>query len=81
MAFRMTQLSSVALAWAMSTASAQAHEQDSYDVVLFEENRMVPMRDGVRIATDIYRPAREGAVVEDRRPLLLHRQSAPARPQ
>ena len=34
-----------------------------YDVVLHEEVRivgMVPMRDGVRLATDIYRPARRG---------------------
>lgn len=44
-----------------------------YDVVLFEENLMLPMRDGVRMATDIYRPARNGSVVEDRLPILMQR--------
>jgi hypothetical protein len=37
------------------------------------ENVMVPMRDGVRMATDIYRPARAGQPLTDRRPVLLHR--------
>ena len=34
---------------------------------------MVPMRDGIRMATDIYRPARDGRPLADRRPVLLHR--------
>ena len=33
---------------------------------------MVPMRDGVRLATDVYRPARDGRPLADRRPVLLH---------
>jgi predicted acyl esterase len=37
------------------------------------ENVMVLMRDGVRLATDVYRPARDGAPLADRRPVLLHR--------
>ena len=37
------------------------------------ENVMVAMRDGVRMATDIYRPARDGRPLADRRPVLLHR--------
>ena len=37
------------------------------------ENVMVPMRDDVRMATDIYRPARDGRPLADRRPVLLHR--------
>ena len=37
------------------------------------ENVMVPMRDGIRMATDIYRPARDGRPLNDRRPVLLHR--------
>lgn len=28
--------------------------------IVYEENVMVPMRDGVKLATDVYRPAREG---------------------
>jgi len=31
------------------------------------------MRDGVRMATDIYRPARDGRPLTNRRPVLLHR--------
>ena len=31
------------------------------------------MRDGVRIATDVYRPARDGRPVGEPRPVLLHR--------
>jgi hypothetical protein len=34
---------------------------------------MVPMRDGVRLATDVYRPARRGRPVPGRFPVLLHR--------
>ena len=37
------------------------------------ENVMVAMRDGMRMATDIYRPARGGRPLADRRPVLLHR--------
>jgi predicted acyl esterase len=37
------------------------------------ENVPVPMRDGVRLATDVYRPARAGRPLADRRPVLLHR--------
>jgi putative CocE/NonD family hydrolase len=37
------------------------------------ENVMVAMRDGVRLATDIYRPARDGRPLNDRRSVLLHR--------
>ena len=43
------------------------------EVVQFEENLMVPMRDGVRLATDIYRPARGGAPLEEKLPVLLQR--------
>src|SRR4026207_1089975 len=37
------------------------------------ENVMVATRDGVRLATDIYRPARDGRPVNDPGPVLLHR--------
>jgi uncharacterized protein len=43
------------------------------EAVLFRENLMVPMRDGVKLATDIYRPARGGVPIEDKLPLLLQR--------
>ncbi len=44
-----------------------------YDAVLSEKNLMIPMRDGVSLAADIYRPAKEGKLVEEKLPLLLHR--------
>jgi putative CocE/NonD family hydrolase len=43
-----------------------------FDVDL-TENVPVPMRDGVRLATDVYRPARDGRPLADRRPVILHR--------
>src|SRR5262245_44044729 len=52
-----------------STARASRPEFD----VHLEANVMVPMRDGVRMATDIYRPARDGRPLEEPRPVLLHR--------
>ena len=36
---------------------------------------MVPMRDGVRLATDIYRPARDGEPISGRHPTILGRTS------
>jgi putative CocE/NonD family hydrolase len=43
------------------------------EVVRAEENLMIPMRDGVRLATDIYRPARGGTPLEEKLPVLLQR--------
>src|SRR5512145_625204 len=43
------------------------------EAVRFEENLMIPMRDGVRLATDLYRPARDGRPVEEKLPVLLQR--------
>ena len=52
---------------------AEAQVPATYDAVLFAEDVMVPMRDGVRLATDVYRPARNGMPVEERLPVLLQR--------
>lgn len=48
-------------------------ESPQADVVQVEKNLMVPMRDGVRMATDVYRPAVNGKPVEQKLPVLLHR--------
>ncbi len=41
--------------------------------IVCSKNVMVPMRDGVRLAFDIYRPAEEGAFVDGRFPtIMLH---------
>ncbi len=41
--------------------------------VVVEKNVMIPMRDGVRLAADIYRPARDGKPAPGRFPALLTR--------
>lgn len=38
-----------------------------------EQDVMVPMRDGILLATDIYRPAEDGEAIDDPRPVLLSR--------
>jgi putative CocE/NonD family hydrolase len=43
------------------------------DDIVVERNVMVPMRDGILLATDIYRPATDGQVVADPLPVLLTR--------
>jgi putative CocE/NonD family hydrolase len=46
--------------------------QVQYDVVL-EKNVMVTMSDGVRLATDVFRPALEGSAVVGRFPTIIER--------
>lgn len=62
------------LCLAVFTALAPAaHAQELGRDVLLERNVMIPMRDGVRLATDIYRPAVDGRAVDARRPVVLQR--------
>ncbi|MCW5980569.1 MAG: CocE/NonD family hydrolase [Bryobacteraceae bacterium] len=53
--------------WLAAIGAAQ--EFDSFTV----STEMVAMRDGVKLATDIYRPARSGQAVDERFPVLLVR--------
>ena len=46
--------------------------EPEYEVVVTRDH-MVPMRDGVQLATDIYRPARNGAAIAERCPVILER--------
>ena len=55
------------------TAGAQAQGGKTHDSALFAHDVMIPMRDGIRLATDVYRPAFEGVVVEEPLPVLLQR--------
>ena len=56
---------------AVGQAAAQAKDQFyEYHVT---PNVMVPMQDGVRMATDVYRPARNGQPVQGRWPVVLFR--------
>ncbi len=43
--------------------------------IVIAKDVMVPMRDGVRLATDIYRPGQDGEPIEDRFPTILGRTS------
>jgi hypothetical protein len=56
-----------------SQASLLAEEKKPHDVVLFQENLMIPMRDGVKLAVDVYRPAANGIPIEEKLPILLQR--------
>lgn len=52
---------------------AFAEEEKLYEAVLFQADAMIPMRDGVKLATDIYRPAVKGVPVEEKLPMVLQR--------
>lgn len=49
-----------------------SRSEPEFDVVI-QRDVMVPMRDGAHMATDIYRPARDGQMMEGRFPVLLNR--------
>lgn len=49
-----------------------AGSDTAYDVVV-DKDVMIVARDGIRLATDIYRPARGGRAVEGRFPVILER--------
>ena len=61
----------------MSVAGAGKAAQ-SYEVIL-EAKIMVPMRDGIRLATDVYRPALNGKALPGR--VSGHSRADPLRPQ
>lgn len=58
---------------ALAQTTTPVVSQGSYDVVLAEQNLMIRTRDGTHMATDIYRPARNGTAVQERFPVLLQR--------
>ena len=54
-------------------AAADAAGRGPYDALQVETDLMVEMRDGIRLATDVYRPSREYEPVDGPFPVLLHR--------
>ncbi len=48
-------------------------ENTPYKPVLYKADFMIPMSDGVKLATDIYRPAANGVVIEEKLPIVLQR--------
>lgn len=53
-------------------SQGSAAEEGTFDVIV-QSDVMMPMRDGVRLATDIYRPASQGRFVSQRFPVILER--------
>ncbi|MBS0363094.1 MAG: CocE/NonD family hydrolase, partial [Proteobacteria bacterium] len=66
-------LSQLAAAFAVSAGAAKAATSDGAYEVLLESNIRVSMRDGVKLATDVYRPARGGKPVPGRFPAIMER--------
>lgn len=60
-------------AWVGLLAAMGRSEAAGPDDMAFESRIMVPMRDGVKLATDIYRPAREGKALGGPFPVILER--------
>lgn len=56
----------------LATPCAAQTDSPQYEVIRVS-NVMVPVRDGVRLATDIYRPGRNGAALEGKFPVILER--------
>jgi len=58
---------------ALTFSPAQRFRASDPAPYVVAKNVMVPMRDGVRLATDIYYPARDGARLEGKLPAILER--------
>jgi len=56
----------------LPTPPARAAEDAGYEILVLRDV-MLPMRDGVRLATDIYVPAHDGKAVAGRFPTILER--------
>lgn len=57
----------------VAIAAPPATTDGNYPQALHQTDVMVPMRDGLKLATDIYRPAIGGTPVSTPLPVLLHR--------
>jgi putative CocE/NonD family hydrolase len=57
----------------MEKTSTSLTENSPYEPVLYKADVMIPMSDGVKLATDIYRPAANGVVLEEKLPIVLQR--------
>jgi len=69
---RATVLLSVVLSTATFCPRAVCAQESRYEIA-GRKNVMVPMRDGVKLATDVYLPAKDAAPVEGRFPVILSR--------
>ncbi len=55
----------------LMASASWAQQGEVYGVVLFAKDLMIPMRDGVKVAADVYRPAVDGVPLSRRLPILL----------
>ena len=55
----------------LALAQTPASDSEIYSVVLFAHDTMVPLRNGVHLAADIYRPAVDGVRLTRKLPILL----------
>jgi putative CocE/NonD family hydrolase len=62
----------LAVAVLATPPSVRAQATAANDLVV-ERNVMIPVRDGLHMATDVYRPARNGTAIAERLPVLLQR--------
>ncbi len=67
-----TNTMKILLSWLAAAALLPAAPREPFDSHTMQ-TVMAPMRDGVRLATDVYLPARNGKTVEGRFPVLLER--------
>jgi len=70
--FSRRSFSALALSFGLFGARKADSASAPFEVVL-ESNIRVRMRDGVHLATDVYRPARSGQVVASRFPVIMER--------
>ena len=56
----------------LGPAATFAHADEPYGIVVLKDV-MIPMRDGVRLATDVHLPARDGVAAKGRFPAILER--------
>jgi len=69
----MSRRSLAKLGAAFGLAAMTGEAAASADDMVLDSGTMVPMRDGVKLATDIYRPARDGKALDGRFPVILER--------
>jgi len=60
------------LLWLSAAAVVQTASQPQYEIVV-DHDVMITMRDGVKLACDIYRPAQNGKALERKFPVILER--------
>jgi uncharacterized protein len=57
----------------MTRRHVQREGEEMYDDMRVERDIMVPMRDGIKLACDVYRPAAAGQIVPGAFPVILER--------